>query len=57
MKYKVYFEIFGKKMKTEVNAISSEAAKKAVKDKIIFHKVEEVDNMVDHLKDMFGITK
>ena len=37
----VYFEIFGKKMKTEVRADSFYAAQCKVKDKIIFHKTEE----------------
>lgn len=37
----VYFEIFGKKMKTEVQADSFYAAQCKVKDKIIFHKTEE----------------
>jgi hypothetical protein len=37
----VYFELFGKKMKTEVQADSFYAAQCKVKDKIIFHKTEE----------------
>jgi len=38
-KYIVYFEIFGKKMKTKILAESKEKAEQQVKDKIIFHKV------------------
>jgi hypothetical protein len=38
----VYFEIFGKKMKTTVRADSFYAAQCKVKDKIIFHKTEEI---------------
>jgi hypothetical protein len=37
--YIVYFEIFGKKMKTKILAESKEKAEQQVKDKIIFHKV------------------
>lgn len=39
--YVVYFEIFGKKMKTVITAPDKKGAEKAVKDKIIFHKVVE----------------
>lgn len=35
----VYFEIFGKKMKTKILAETKEQAEQQVKDKIIFHKV------------------
>jgi len=40
--YTVYFEIFGKKMKTTVMAFNEEQAKAFVKNKIVFHKVEKV---------------
>jgi hypothetical protein len=40
MRYKVYFEIYGKKMVAEVEATTQELAKKTIKDKIFFHKVE-----------------
>lgn len=57
----VYFELFGKKMKTEVQADSYYAAQCKVKDKIVFHKVIEkpssgdprVDIMNDIFKDIF----
>ena len=39
--YDVYFELFGKKMKTSVNAISESKAKEIVQNRIIFHKVAE----------------
>ena len=55
MKYKVYFEIFGKKMMTEVKAISPEAAKKIIRNKIIFHKIKEEEDILDHLKNIFGM--
>jgi hypothetical protein len=58
-KYIVYFEIFGKKMKTEVFAMNEEQAMIAVKNKIIFHKVnseaeesfdQAVKSIMDYLK-------
>jgi hypothetical protein len=52
-KYTVYFELFGKKMKTDVEARNEEHAKGIVKSKIIFHKVQL--NPLDFLKNMFGI--
>jgi hypothetical protein len=50
-KYTVYFELYGKKMKTEVYAKDSVDAKKVIKDKIIFHKIE-ADNS-NYIKDAF----
>lgn len=59
-KYKVYFEIYGKKLVTEVSALSEDRAKQIIKDKIIFHKVvpeskEEFPDAVDFLKNIFGL--
>lgn len=61
MLYTVYFEIFGKKMKTTVDAKSEEDAKYMVMGKIIWHKVT-TENMhesdiVDDLMNMFGMKK
>jgi len=39
MKYTVYFEIYGKKMKTTVEADSKSHAMEIVKSKIKFHDV------------------
>jgi hypothetical protein len=39
-KYTIYFEIFGKKMKTVVFAESEEKAKFILLDKVVFHKIE-----------------
>jgi hypothetical protein len=50
--YKVYFEIFGKKMKVEIKAKSKQQAEEIIKSKIIFHKIENV-SMPDFLKDIF----
>ena len=59
MQYTVYFEIFGKKMKTTVQAKSEEDAKYLVMGKIIWYKVvpEKIgdDNALEHLKDIFGM--
>lgn len=54
--YKVYFEFFGKKMKTEVNASSEIDARQKVRDKLNFLKVESSDDeMFEGLKDIFGM--
>ena len=41
MRYTVYFEIFGKKMKTDVDASSEAEAKEKVSARMIFHRVEK----------------
>lgn len=56
--YIVYFEIFGKKMKTEVKAKDPAKARQQVIDKLIFHKVEVKDNgfdIPDIFKDIFNL--
>jgi hypothetical protein len=57
----VYFELFGKKMKTDVQADSPYAAQCKVKDKIIFHRTIEShnqkmedDDVIDFFKQKFG---
>ncbi len=58
----VYFEIFGKKMKTKILAESKENAEQQIKDKIIFHKVvvdeqddfNKVVNILDSISDMLS---
>jgi hypothetical protein len=56
MKYKVYFEIYGKKMQTETSAGSDEEAMENIANKIIFHKIERVggDEALNNLKSIFG---
>jgi uncharacterized lipoprotein YehR (DUF1307 family) len=63
-KYTVYFELYGKKMKTEVYARDSVEAKNIIKDKIIFHKIEAdksndiknaFDSIPDEFKTIFGL--
>ena len=54
-KYKVYFEIFGKKMVTVVEANSMTEAQEAVRNKIIFHKTQiEEPDIVSELMKIFG---
>lgn len=57
MKYKVYFEFFGRKMQHDVEAGSIDQAKHIIEKKIIFHKVEKVRDDVDDLMDIFGMKR
>lgn len=43
-KYKVYFEFFGKKMVTEIEAKSEEDAKEMIKKRLIFITSKESDD-------------
>jgi hypothetical protein len=56
--YTIYFEIYGKKMKTTVMAENEEKAKELVIRKIIFHKVEkskdEFNEAIDMMDDMLN---
>jgi hypothetical protein len=40
MNYKVYFEIYGKKLATTIKADSPDMAKEIIKSKIQFHKID-----------------
>ena len=52
-KYTVYFELFTKKMKTEVIAANEQEAKEIIRNKIIFHKVTDSQlDMLNHI--IFG---
>ena len=56
--YEVWFEVYGKKMKTTVLAKHEIEAKELIKKQIIFYKVEEskpTDPGVDFLKGIFGM--
>jgi hypothetical protein len=44
--YTIYFEIFGKKMKTTVMAENEEKAREIVKNKLIFLNIENHDEYV-----------
>lgn len=54
-KYSIYFEVYGKKLKTVVFASSEKEAKQIVLDKIIFHKIvkEKNDKGFDQMTDAF----
>jgi hypothetical protein len=60
MNYKLYFELFGKKMVTTIQADSREEAELKLRSKIKIHKTEAVlpdlgpfGNIPDVLKDLF----
>jgi hypothetical protein len=56
--YKIYFEIFGKKMKYEVEAESKNDAINKLKNKISIIKIDEEinnDDVLENLKNMFGM--
>ena len=55
MTYKVFFEIYGRKFKTTVEARSEKLAQSQVRDAIVFYKVQLVnEEPPDFLKDLFG---
>lgn len=49
--YVVFFQLYGKKLKTIVDADSAEEARQVVKDKIVFKKVEECPGLWNGLVD------
>lgn len=53
--YTIYFEIYGKKMKTKVLANTKEEAKEIIRSKIIFHKIENESgfDIPEFLKNIF----
>jgi hypothetical protein len=60
--YKIYFEIFGKKMKYEVEAESKNDAINKLKNKINIIKINEGinegindDDVLENLKNIFGM--
>lgn len=54
MIYKVYFQLYGKKMKINIDADTQEEAKQKIKDSIIFDKIVQVnDNITDNDNDVF----
>jgi len=57
MTYIIYFELFGKKMKTTIDAPNKDVAKQIVKDKIIFHKIEVEKDFGDTIFDFLNIKK
>lgn len=68
-KYKVFFELYGHKMKTTVTSYDTQSAKQAVADSLHFFKVIEIlepeedtppptikADPMNFLRHMFGIT-
>ena len=56
--YIVYFEVYGKKMKTKVTSYSEEAAKEFIKNQIVFYDVKpsqkKTVDMPEEFRDIFG---
>lgn len=50
--FTLYFSLYGKKMKTTVQARSLQDAKDIIRHKIVFHKVTDEFDVVDFLKDL-----
>ena len=60
MKYRVYFNSFGKKLKMDVEAGGKSEAMRLIRNQIEILKVEEIggyseDETLDMLKNMFGM--
>ena len=57
MKYRIYFEAFGRKLKTTVEADSESEAMHSIRNSIEILRVEKVgsDETVEMLKNMFGM--
>jgi cytochrome c biogenesis protein ResB len=53
--YTIYFELYGKKLKTTILAKSEEDAKKMILSKIVFHKIVKENNKTfNQSKDVFN---
>ena len=57
MEYTVWFEVYGKKMKTTVIADSESDAKRVILGKVKFHKIEKVDNVFEKIMNIFNMKK
>jgi len=53
--FEVYFEIYGKKLKTTIKADSMADAQNKIRQSIIFHKTVVSESEVDFLKGIFGM--
>ena len=51
--YIVFFEFFGRKMKSVVYAENEAQAKEKIKERLFFHKVEEGDKDFNQIVDLF----
>jgi len=52
-KFKIYFELYGKKMCTSLIAESKESAEAIIRTKIKIHKVEESEPTMDDISKEF----
>jgi hypothetical protein len=59
MKYKVYFEFFGKRFKMDMQSNDKEAILKYLASRINIEKIEPLNDTeaFDYLMDMFGFKK
>jgi hypothetical protein len=59
MKYKIYFEFFGKRFKMEMQSDNKEAILKYLSTRINIEKIEPLNDteVFDRLMDMFGFNK
>jgi 1-deoxy-D-xylulose 5-phosphate reductoisomerase len=57
MKYRVYFEFFGRKMQTVVDANDENAVRGIIRNKIIFYSIKAEDDTFDRIMDIFGMKK
>lgn len=62
MLYKVFFQLYGKKMKVAIEANSEQEVKEVIKNGIIFDKIvkvsdyiEQNDETLQNLKNILGI--
>lgn len=55
MKYTVYFDVYGKKLRVTVDAKSEDEAKNVIRNDIKFIKVVKAKDVVDELMGMFGM--
>lgn len=53
IEYKIYFEFYGKKMKTNVMASSVNEAQQIVKNNVNFIKIVPKKKTIDYLKNIF----
>jgi hypothetical protein len=63
MKYQVYLELYGKKLRVTVDAVSANDAIKQVRAAVIIHKVSKIesevkvdeDSTIEMLKNLFNM--
>ena len=55
LSFLVYFEIYGKKMKTEVKAVNKQHVIDIIKSNLIFHKIEYIPKYIKKDEDFVNI--